>query len=269
MFWQISPFRKFMMITAMAVLGLHQTCMLSASAKAAKARGNDPVVKDVVVVHQNSQAFSKSDLYLSENAVRFVARNGDAIIASNAPTWDIVVYSKSKNKGWTKSAAEARKDGLGFLAGGLNTNGGKIVACNEVLFGNKITKIVVLPGPLGHKSRDTFLFQERNTKVTRDTTLKVATPCKIKPAVQDFIRWMYNFNKFAGVPLESKTTYQDGSTVITYFTTSIEHVSKPASYFALPSNYTKVSDTLEVLISDEAGSIMEDLWGDVPKKRQH
>src|SRR5476649_388309 len=82
----------------------------SAYAGEAKASaGHDAVIKDVLVVHQNGNVLGKTDLYLSDNACRLVGRNGDIIMASKAPDWDIIVFAKQRNSAIRISAAQGKK----------------------------------------------------------------------------------------------------------------------------------------------------------------
>src|SRR5262249_820434 len=76
-----------------------------------------PIIKDVLVVRQNGKVFNNSEMYLSDGACRFLARNGDIIIAARAPSWDIVVYSKSRNYAMKMTLAESDKQKFGLLNG--------------------------------------------------------------------------------------------------------------------------------------------------------
>ena len=72
---------------------------------------------------------------------------------------------------------------------------------------------------------------------------------------------------FKGVPLESKTRYMDGTSLMTYTTTSIEHVSKPASFFCLSYRFQESQELLDVMLQEGYVDTLEDLWGRMPKSK--
>jgi hypothetical protein len=202
----------------------------------AKSEGgtNDAVIKDVLVVHQNSQFCGKSDLYLSENAGRFVARNGDIIIASKAPDWGIVIFSRTKKVGCVMTAEESKKKSMGLVVGSIPMTHGTPRTSNVSLLGFKCVTIVS-PVHGSGRSADSPIFQDRTTRILVDTTVEVASPCKVQPHLQDFQNWLYNLGSYTGVPLDSTTHFKDGSSEKTFSTSSIEHVSKPLAFFAYPT----------------------------------
>lgn len=221
---------------------------------------NNNVTKDVLVVHQNSQWCGKSDLFLSENAGRFIARNGDIIIATKAPDWRIILYSRAKNVGTEMTPSEANNGNLGLMAGSITMNHGSPRPSSDHLLRLKCTTIVCPVHDSG-RSSDGPLYQDRAVKILVDSTYKLANPCKLQPHLQDFLRYLYNMGDYTGVPLEGKTHFQDGSTVTSFSTSSIEHVSKPTSFFANPTGYKKVRDQLPILLEDGYSETIEDLFG--------
>jgi hypothetical protein len=253
-------------VAAIVLLGHHANTQSARAEEVRAGTTKDAVIKDVLVVHQRSQNLGNNDLYLADCGGRFVARNGDIIIASKAPDWAIVVCARQRNTGYTMSAAEGKKSSLGLLAGSVSSSQGKASPSDRRLFGLTITDVVSVADIHNRASHDSPIFQDRATKMVLDTTMKIASPCKIGPQLQAFLTWIYNMGSFKGVPLESKTRYMDGTSLMTYTTTSIEHVSKPASFFAYPTGFKKAESLLDVMLQEGYVDTLEDLWGTVPKK---
>jgi hypothetical protein len=226
------------------------------------------LIQDVLVIHQESLALGKTDLYLSENAGRLVAPKLALIIASRAPSWNIVMYSARKNQGYTISGAEAKTDSLHMFPSNLATDKGKPHPGHDALLRLDCLNIVMQTNSDQLTMADTIMFQDRARKVVRGATLKIATPCKIQPPLQTFINFLFDLEKYPGVPLALETKYKDGSSVTSLYTLSIEHTRKASSFFAYPTGFKKASNKVEVILSDDIKDTLEDLWGSVPKKQK-
>ncbi|CAN5466615.1 hypothetical protein BH10CYA1_BH10CYA1_47020 [soil metagenome] len=224
--------------------------------------------QDVFVVHQSSLALGKTDLYLSENAGRLEAPKLALIIASRAPSWNIVIYSTRKNQGYVISGAEAKRDSLHMFSCSLATDQGKPRPIHDAQLRLDCLNIVMQTKNDQLTTGDTIIFQDRTKKVVRQAILKIATPCKIQPALQTFINFLFDLDKYPGLPLALETQYKDGSSVTDLYTSSIEHTSKSPSFFAYPTGFKKASNKLEVMLSEDMNDTLEDLWGSVPKKEK-
>ena len=112
------------------------------------------------------------------------------------------------------------------------------------------------------KTHDVFIFQSRIEKTLSRGSIKIATKlCKMQPQLQLFLNWIYSQDHFAGVPLELKTYFKDGSVRTFYSTQSIEMKQVPSAMFDYPQNYKPASDKLMVLVSGDVQGTLEDLWG--------
>jgi hypothetical protein len=227
----------------------------------------DAVIKNVFVVHQSSIALGKTDLYLSENAGRLVAPKLGVIVTSSAPSWKIVIYSTRKNQGYTFSSAEAKGHGLDLFACNLATDEGMPHPVHDAVLKLDCLNIVRQTKNDLETISDTIMFQARSQKVLREATLKIASPFKIQPSLQTYINFLFDLEKYPGVPLEFRTRYKDGSSVTNLYTSSIELTSKSASFFAYPTGFKKANNKVEVMLSEDINDTLEDLWGSVPKKK--
>ena len=108
---------------------------------------------------------------------------------------------------------------------------------------------------------DSFLFQSRRNRALRDTTFRLVDGYKLAPRVQDFLHWLFNQRVLMGVPVELSNTYMDGSAETIYKARSIEKMTVPVSMFAYPQGLARVNDKVDILVTDEAKTTLEDLFG--------
>jgi len=239
--------------------------LLSASPPAV-ANNKDTLVKDVLVVRQNSKALGKTELYLSADAARFWAPKVGLVVATRAPAWNTVLYSKPRNAGMLLSALEIQKSGMGLYPSATATDKGKAQKYRDSLLRLDCTKVVSQYKSDPHVAVDTIMFQQRTEKILVESYLELGSPCKLDPHIQTFIYYIFDQNKFPGIPLEQKNSYKDGSSDMPLVTLSIEHTSKPASFFDLPSGFKKALDKLQLILAPDCNDTLEDLWGEKPKK---
>jgi hypothetical protein len=223
-------------------------------------KSNGPIIRDVLVVRQKNKIFNNSELYLSDNACRYLGRDGDLIIASKAPDWDIVVYSKARNSAMRMKPQEAQKNKFSFLQGVIHLDEGVKKAGDGLFFGSKYFEIYCKPKE-SRKVADAFVFQNRNKKEIVDTTYRFGEFCKITPHVHDFLGWIYATFRIDAVPLELKNRYKDGSVETVYSTSSVEHTSKPASFFAYPTGYKVEHELTAVMLQPGYEETLEDFFG--------
>jgi hypothetical protein len=214
----------------------------------------------VTILHQDSTTFGKSDLYISDNAARFVGRNGDVIISTSAPDWRIILFNKSKNQALVTSSVQAAKTSLGIFTAPLPFYRAQRTPIEDKTLHVKLLKITS-KGDQFTTARDAVIFQERRKRTVLDSILETADVCTVTPPVGRFINWTYNFGNLSGLPISLTTHFSDGSSETPYRTLSIEHTTRPASFFAEPTGFKAVASRLDVLISDDATTTLEDLWG--------
>ena len=219
-------------------------------------------LETVTVLHQNTDALGKADLYLAQNAGRLVARDGEIIIATSAPRWDILLYSKKKNEGWLVPGAKNRDGSLSIFGSPIDLTRNKPQTLFDPMMKIDYTLASAEAKKETAKTRDPFIFQSRSDKSYSHGSIKIANNlCKLQPQLQAFLNWIYSQDHFVGVPMEMKSYFEDGSVRIFYSTQSIETKKVPSSMFAYPKNYKPASEKLLVLFSNDAQSTMEDLWG--------
>lgn len=233
---------------------------------AAPAGNKKTDIKNVILVHQSSTVFGKSELYICPDAARFLARNGDIVIATRAPEWTLMVYSRSRGLAMVRKADLMKSGQLGLIAGGVTINRGVEHPHKDLMFGLKYADIVSKAEKSDKPSVDSPIFQEREKKIYLDTTLKMAVLDNVSPRVLDFLYWIYSTGRFRGLPLECRTRCSDGSVQTAFCTTAIEKTSKPASFFDYPTGFKRTDDLMLVLVQEGFADTLEDLWGASPHK---
>jgi len=232
----------------------------STTKAAAPAPANDKMIRDVQVFHYKTSVMGEADLYLSDYGARYTARNGEIVIATCSPSWDVLLYSRAKNQGFKITNRQAGKQNLGVLTVPVDVSRG--VKSKEVdpLLRYPLTKVFV-DGKLQQvKSSDPFIFQQRKNRVVKDVSFKVDDIGPIKPELQNFVFWIFNEHSLPGLPAEAVTHFTDGTTVTQFHAVSKSKTSKPASFFAYPTDYKVTLNKLEVLIANDAQTTLEELW---------
>ncbi|MBU6454518.1 MAG: hypothetical protein KGS72_22305 [Cyanobacteria bacterium REEB67] len=240
------------------------SCTLVQSPEAIAAPAATPTTRAkemaVTVLHQDSNTFGKSDLFISDQAARFVGRKGDVIITTSAPNWRIILFSKSKNQALVTSPTEATKSSLGIFTSPLNVQVAQKKTVEDQTLHVKLLTFTS-KGDQFSTARDAVIFQERRKRMVLDSVLETADICTVTPPVGRFINWVYNFSNLSGVPISLRTRFSDHTSETPYRTLSIEHTTKPFSFFADPTGFKAVANRLDVLLSDDATTTLEDLWG--------
>lgn len=89
--------------------------------------------------------------------------------------------------------------------------------------------------------------------------MKVAQGYKFNAFLQSFLDFLFNQSVYKGLPLELKNTYQGGVVETLYSTSSVEYVKRPLSIFDFPIGMKPVTDKLQVLMSEDTKTTLEDL----------
>jgi hypothetical protein len=235
-------------------------------AQNAAAADTKSTLKNVTLLHQTSATFGKFELYLCPYGGRLVARNGDLIIATRAPEWTLMVYSKGRNLALVEKGDKITTTHLGIMTGGVTINRGVEYPRKDLLFGFKYSDILCKALKSDKPSVDSPIFQERVKKIYLDTTVKLAKLDNAPPKLLDFLFWIFNTGRFKGLPLECKTRCLGGAVDTAFCTLSVEKVSKPASFFDYPIGFKKTDDLMQVLMQEGFADTLEDLWGASPHK---
>jgi hypothetical protein len=168
------------------LLLLYAWCQPSWSQKNTGASAGDALVHDVLVVHQSSVNLGKTTLFLSAKAGRFVAHDGDLVIASSAPDWHIVIYSHKQNQGFMLTATQAKTESLGLFTSPLSINEGTVTQGHDALLRLDCTKVVTTAKSDLQTSRDAFssrIVLRSNCLILRP---KLLTPLKCRLACKPF-----------------------------------------------------------------------------------
>jgi hypothetical protein len=231
------------------------------------AAATGPLIQNILAIYQNTGPLGKAELYLSDQGGCFVARSGDVFIVTCPPSWEVMLFSRSKKQAFVLSNKEAFQNNLGLFNTPCELSKGVLSHGTDPLLHLKYTRVFVDGSKHPGKSADPFIFQERSTRVVKDLVYRVADIGKLKPELQNFLYWIYSDNNYPGLPIDSKIDYTDGSVFNLLSTESTARVAKPASIFAYPKGFKRTLNKMEVLVSNDAKATMEDLWGSVKEPR--
>ena len=222
------------------------------------------MVRNIQVVHQTGGMLGDIDLYIGEKAVRCVARRGEIVIVSSAPTWKVLLYSKPRNEGFELTNKQAGFSRLGIMGLPGDVDKGEVTRVFDAKLKCKCTQVFVDGTKQPSQTKDLYIFQERNHRRLKNYTYRLADIGTLTPEVQNVLFWLYSDHFFKGVPVEAIINYADGSKVTLYSTVSRSTTSKPASFFDYPKGYKLNRDKMKVLTSADMNTTLEDLW--VPGK---
>lgn len=218
-------------------------------------------LRNVLVVHQKTESMGPIELYLSDQAGHFSARGGELTATCAAPDWNLVFYSKRKNLAFVASRAKMQRKSMGIFHRPPLEHG-LLHRQRDSRLQLDTLKITIDGSAEPEGSNDLVIFQDRKSKRFKEIDFIVTDHLSLNPNIQIFVNWLYDQSVFPGVPLEQKKYYTDGSAATVYRTTSITHADQPASLFEYPKGYKTASSILEVVLSEDAKSTLEDLWGD-------
>ncbi len=240
------------------ILSLHGAAWASPLAQPVTAT---KVVHNVLVVRQKTESMGQIELYLSDQAGHFSARSGELTATCAAPDWNLVFYSKRRNLAFVASKAKMQQKSMGIfhrppLEKGLRSRQ------RDGQLKLDTVKVTIDGSTEPEGSSDMFIYQDRKTKRFKEIDFTVADHISLNANTQIFVNWLYDQSVFTGLPLEQKKYYTDGSVATVYQTTSITHADQPASLFEYPKGYKTTANLLEVVLSEDAKSTLEDLWGD-------
>jgi len=222
----------------------------------------DLMVTHVQVFHQKTSMMGDTELYLSEAGARFIGRNGDIIICACPPTWDVLLYSKSKKQAHKITNKQAGKQNFGLFTVPVEIGRAEKTTETDAILKCRCLRLYVDGKKQPNSTNDPFIFQQRKHRVMKDVVFRIADIGPIKTEIQNFLYWIYNEHAFPGLPVEATTHYTDGSAVYQFRTMSKGVTSKPASFFAYPTDYKLSPNKMEVLLSDDTQTTLEELWGD-------
>jgi hypothetical protein len=217
--------------------------------------------RHVLVVRQKTESMGPIELYLSDQAGHFSARGGELTATCAAPDWNLVFYSKRRNLAFVASRAKMQQKSMGIFHRPPLEQGVRRRQRDSQLKLDTL-KVTIDGSADPEGSNDLVIFQARKSKRFKEIDFVVADHISLNPNIQIFVNWLYDQSVFPGVPLEQKKYYTDGSASTVYRTTSITHADQPASLFEYPKGYKRTANFLEVVLSEDAKSTLEHLWGD-------
>ena len=239
------------------------TLLVSCPCRSTASRG-ETVLSNVIVVHQNTDLLGPTDLYISDNGARLVARKGDISAVCAAPSWHILLHCKSRNLGYSVSKNKVQRKAMRIFTSPIHLRDGHCVKERDSILKLRLTEVTVDGSLDRNGASDPFIYQNRRRQQLKEVHFKVTDQFQLKPEVQNFVNWIYNQDYYPGLPLEMRKDFMDGSSSTTYRTTSIKTCAMPPSFFAYPTDYKTTANHLEVLVADDARTTLEELWGDIP-----
>jgi len=173
-----------------------------------------------------------------------------------------LLYSKSKKQAHKITNLQARKQNFGVFTVPVEIVRAEKTTETDAILKIRCMRLFVDGKKQPNSTSDPFIFQQRKHRVLKDVVFRVADIGPIKPEIQNFLYWIYNEHAFEGLPIEATTHYTDGTSVCQFRTLSKSKTSKPASFFAYPTDYRLTQNKLEVLLADDTQTTLEELWGD-------
>jgi hypothetical protein len=214
---------------------------------------------DIFCVQLTTGPLGSVELYVSNDAARVNVHHGDVEIVSKAPTWEIVLYSKSRSEGFKVPPNEDNQ--LGLLNNPVPLEGDGIKRMDA----NLHVPVRLFSVNCSNKeiaNQRSMLFQTRDRRKVTQMTYKTWDK-KFSPEATNFIGWFFSSRQYKNFPLEQNLKYDNGESSKTFSAISIEKVSVAPSYFDYPRYAKSAHHKLDVLISTDANNILEDMWGEV------
>lgn len=229
--------------------------------------GEQRQLKDVLVLHQQTDPLGKVDLYLADDAGLLTAHGDTIIVCCSAPQWIIYFYSKVKKLAYTKTIHQGMDDTLQLFNAPVDLNLGKQSRGKSAFMQMEYKEIFIDGSKTHHVLDDPFVFQEREHRRVKDVTYRTLNVGTLKPQLQEFLWFIYSHHDLTGVPIELKANFFNAKSNDILRTTGIEKTQKPMSFFSPPTGLRKTTQKGEILFSDDYKSTLEDLFGSTDKKK--
>jgi hypothetical protein len=241
----------------------------ASSLLSAKAAGPEKMVDDVLLDHIDSRILGKCRLYLSNQGGRFETVDGRVVAVCRPPTWEMKLYAPKSKVVYSMANAKLKANGLGVFTAPVDYSQARVSPDYNALLRVKTLKVSVDVRKQAMVVNDAYIFQTRTKRVLLDSVLRVAQGYKINPFLQSFVDFLFNQSIYQGLPIELKNTYQGGVVETLYSTSSVEYVKRPAAIFDFPIGMKPVTDKIQVLMSEDTKTTLEDLLGspDVDSKK--
>lgn len=231
----------------------------AASLLAAKAATPEKMVDDVLLDHLDSRILGKCRLYLSNQGGRFETVDGRVVAVCRPPTWEMKLYAPKTKVVFSVANAKLKANGLGVFTAPVDYAQARVSPDYDALLRVKTLKVLVDVRKQTMVVNDAYIFQTRTKRVLLDSVMKVAQGYKFNAFLQSFLDFLFNQSVYKGLPLELKNTYQGGVVETLYSTSSVEYVKRPLSIFDFPIGMKPVTDKLQVLMSEDTKTTLEDL----------
>ncbi|MBS2010408.1 MAG: hypothetical protein JST01_25380 [Cyanobacteria bacterium SZAS TMP-1] len=230
------------------------------SAFALKSKAPEKMVDKVLLDHLDTRVLGRCRLYLSEQGGRFETGDGRVVAVCRPPTWELMLYAPKKKVCFSVDGKKINSTGLSVFNAPVEYHKVQVTEEYDRHLGLKLQRVLVDCGKQKMVVHDPVIFQSRAQRFLRDSVLKLTQKYDFKPEIQDFVHFIFNQNNFKGLPIELKNTYGDGLVETMYFTESIEYVKRPLAIFDYPVGMKRAADKLEVMMSEDANSTLEDLF---------
>ncbi len=219
--------------------------------------------KNVLIFQQVNQTLGPMTLYLADDAAKFVALKGEFSITAKAPTWRVVAYSHSQNKGMELSLDQwTLSSGLGLMGSHIKfIRGTRSVVKDPIL---KMDCLLVQTRGTPEKeyagSDEPLLFRSAKKKEVVKNRYKCTTSVAVRSEAQKFLSGIYSQDEFGGVPLELARDFSDGSVETTYFTTAASNTKINDDFFVYPKGFNKAPGMKELLITKKQEANLKDYF---------
>ncbi|MBS1989858.1 MAG: hypothetical protein JSS83_05025 [Cyanobacteria bacterium SZAS LIN-3] len=248
------------MRNATLLLLVLSTFLGAPSAFALKSKVPEKIVDQVLLDHIDSRVLGRCRLYLCEQGGRFETSDGRVVAVCRPPTWELKLYAPKKKVVFSVDRKNINSSGLSVFNSPVEYHKVQVTEEYDKHLGLKVQRVLVDCSKQKMVVHDPVIFQSRAQRFLRDSVLKLTQKYNFKPEIQQFVHFIFNQNNFNGLPIELKNTYGDGLVETTYSTDSIEYVKRPLTIFDYPVGMKRAADKLEVMMSEDANSTLEDLF---------
>jgi hypothetical protein len=203
------------------------------------------------VVKQKTDPLGPATVWITPDAIKFSANQGDLVLVAHKPTWKVVALNRPENIGFEIGVND-------WIGKGLKTykGRGEISTAAKSTYYDPLLKMNVLQRELPMSGRffgsnDPALFRSTVKKQLSSMRLRLATNIPLGEEEKKFLNGVYTLPYCGGYPLELATLTTDGGVTYTYVTQSVSKAKVNSSIFDYPTGFKTVQDRFKVFVTEK------------------
>lgn len=206
---------------------------------------------EVYEVKQKTDHLGPMSVFVSSDAIKLVATNGDLTVVARSPTWKVVAFNKPENCALEVPLDNWPHDGLKMFKGNTAVVAGQLSTVYDLLLKTKVFQRERKLTGRYFGTDDPAIFRAAKKKELAGVRVRCAMNIPLSQAQRKVIQGIYSIPYCGGYPLEYATLTTDGAIDFTYRTFGVVKSKVDSTFFAYPSGYKRTDHRFEVFVTNK------------------